>query len=258
MAKKTIGRISDAKSIFLFIFVVTIPVWLQAVNGVCSDTEENQLWKRAEAIAKANKHHIPGKILVTEIVKDNKGKTESETHIAVKSIAGPKQSLQWKVVKAIENGKDISSKGSRSILDELYDVTLDLGELHPFSEKSCDISIQLVSEAHIYKGRKCRIFTFKMPHNKQVWRGKIWIHTRTGIPLVMEIGAPSPFKDDGVDILEYKVKIEYSDDAANWFPLFLKEDITLKAKTFPFSTWKGTSESTVVFSDYWNHAKQLK
>ena len=184
---------------------------------------QDELWLKAVKIAEANQW-IPGKIVENEKVFNTKGKLEEQTESHVQLLRQNSDKIEWKLLKCIKDGKDITPKARKEIdgilntkeTDELLDLKT------PFESSFQDkMSVKRLEQNKKILGRDCVAFqwTYLVDEGEteeiEGVKGVAWIEEHTGVPFQIHSAVSDSFEEDEEDSVSKEKPIPTSQAIEN-------------------------------------------
>lgn len=220
---------------------------------------QDELWLKAVKIAEANQW-IPGKIVENEKVFNTKGKLEEQTESHVQLLRQNSDKIEWKLLKCIKDGKDITPKARKEIdgilntkeTDELLDLKT------PFESSFQDkMSVKRLEQNKKILGRDCVAFqwTYLVDEGEteeiEGVKGVAWIEEHTGVPFEIHSAVSDSFEEDGLKISELKQIDRYTyTEKGEWYLVESVADMKIETENLLFN-FKGQLRAVSTYSRHW-------
>jgi len=221
--------------------------------GTAAPTDS--LWQKAVEISAASEDWVPGLIIEKEEVFDEDGKLEESSEVHLRFIPEKNGEIAIKLIKAIENGKEVTEEARDEIEKYLQELEED-EEDNPFNPGvQQNITIKRLNRTRVINDKKCIAYEYKQKTKDAEWYGTAWLEVGTGIPVeVQSEPDPLPPIEEGVEAESLSVIIRYDYTAEGaWYVKEAIVDIGIKVKILPLVTFKGTVHNVTTFSEYWKY-----
>jgi len=216
------------------------------------DTPE--LWGKAVRFAKTNQW-LPGEILQKEEVFNGKGACEESSEIRIGLGAGKPGFVRPKIVRALQNGKDVTEEARKEGEKEVQIEKLGLHD--PFAVlDGAPAKAVCTMESRVIEGRTCIGHRFTREGKEGRFSGTAWLEKGTGLPVLVFCTAPS-MKPEGEDVTVtgYERTDRYGmTDQGTWGLLESGSSMKVEAKGLIFS-FKGSVQSKSTFGRFWKCPK---
>jgi hypothetical protein len=218
-----------------------------------SASGQDELWQKAITIVETNQW-IPGQMVEDEQVFNTKGKLEEQTETHVQLLRQNQDKVEWKLLKCIRDGKDITKK-TREEVDGILDIeaTQDVLDLEtPFEPSYQDqISFKRLDQQKTIQGKQCVAFQYTYAEEEAVLEGIAWLEEQTGIPYEIHSALSGSFEEDDVTMSDLKQihRYTYTPQGA-WYLVESEVDLKIELKSLLFK-FKGQVRSVTTYSDYW-------
>ena len=175
-------------------------------------TAAPELWRRAVAVFEANRHLLPGRVLASFAIVDDKGKPKRTSEREMRYALDARGEVQVELVRALDNGRDVTAKARSAFRPERGDgdgqdarengrASFSLADVPLAAEKQEQVEVLARPETAALYGMTCRRFDFSMrlplaesgrARGKSFsLRGMAWIDEAGGRPVKLEF-APDP------------------------------------------------------------------
>jgi hypothetical protein len=224
--------------------------------GMCTTVHaagQDELWQKAIKIAEANQW-IPGRIAENEKVFNIKGKLEEQTETKVQLLRRNSGKVEWKLLKCIKDGKDITPKARKEV-DKILNIEktekiLDLAP--PFEPLIQDkMSVKRLQQHKTIQGKQCVAFQYTYRSEDGEVEGTAWIEEDTGVPYEIHSAVSGSFEEDGLKMSELKQIDRYKYTAqGEWYLMESAADMSIMIKSLLFK-FKGRVHAVSTYSQHW-------
>lgn len=245
---------------------------LLPAQHLTSDTLEQtpvdpeKLWLKAVVLAENNAAYVPGQIVEEEAYFDSKGSLEEQWSLHTGLRRQANGEIDWYLIKATENDKDVMAQYEREFAkeaaqsqtteqsDEAWFDDEDMVLAYPFAaSQQAAITLHGSEGTEVLDGQTYQRVAYSHKVEEITWTGVAWLHTKSGLPLKIELTRPVPFEDkeSEVTIQQVSVAINYHATPTAWYPLEILTEAAFKVEGFLYR-YKGRSVSTTRLSEYWH------
>ena len=199
----------------------------------------------------AQHHWVPGHVEEKERTYNLKGNVEEETRIVLELSPGDDNMIRLNLIRAEENGKDVSHQ-AQSVIDSHVTLTELMGDspFAPTEEQS--VTSHFNGQHRRIKDRDCAGFSFIFNTGEATVEGTAWLDRQTGLPLEVHSRIVTvPFTQDEVKINAYS-EIEYFTITEHGDCL-LDRSLTEMDIAVPKQWFKGQVKSENVCTNHWKY-----
>jgi hypothetical protein len=224
--------------------------------GMCTIVHtvgQDELWQKAVKIAEVNQW-IPGRIVENEKIFNIKGKLEEQTETHVQLLRQNSDKVEWKLLKCIKNGKDITQKVRKEVAGisntkKAYEI-LDLeNHFEPLIQEK--ISAKRLQQYKTIQRKRCVGFQYTCLTDDGKVEGVAWIEEHTGVLYETHSAVSGSFEEDGFKISKLKQIDRYRYTArGEWYLVESMAEMNIEIKNLQLE-FKGQVHAVSAYSQHW-------
>ena len=167
-----------------------------------AQAEPDSLWNKAVDMFERSSQYVPGKMVMTTDIKTKDGEVEESSVMHIRVFQDDNNVIQTEIIRAEQNGKDITEDARKEAESEKADKEDDSGDSVSFSKssdsnvfcKSCqkDVTVRSLNRHETIGGMPAAAYEFTYtPTDQETMKGTAWLDKTTGRPLKVE-SVPDP------------------------------------------------------------------
>jgi len=234
-------------------------------NLIASAQSTDELWEQAERIVLESKVWIPGSVETEQIVKNGKGKVESENKIKLEILRDPETgNPQGHLEQMLENDRDHTEKVRKELEADLQKEILGGKRDFPFHlENPSDAVTGKSPNLKTVDGVECVGYEFEVNETDEDsnepfrFEGTVWIDPATAVPMEIESHLMDlPKKADGAEIVSMVFSRKYGLQEGAWITRSEHQEIWVNAK-FLFKKIVVFVDTQTSYRNHWFWKEQL-
>lgn len=199
------GR-QDMRSHFVVALLIMLMFAFAGPAALPASEGPDSLWAKAISLYEANDNWVPGSVYMRmqEVDKHGEPKEDKLQEVWTRVYPGEDGEVEAELVKALDNGEDITEEEKEKREEEERERDSDDGDgddrvtmegYIPFDpEHQCGMSIVVTGDVEVVEGKRCVVFDFEDERkgddedddDDMVVMGKVWLDAESGAPLKLE------------------------------------------------------------------------